>query len=218
MMVKLRSIFLCLFFSFVLSNVACSAQTTVTQKSEVIQNSTSPMSEPSAPVGWKKYQLGDTLTFNVILPAEPISGVSAIKDTEQTARTYISKTSSGVYGASYLNDLPLAASRSTVSGDEFFFDTFIKAFATDSQTSLGKDGTSINFKMLGQRGITIGNVEGLEQDFSVGKFLGRARLYRIEQGGLCFVAIWTETSPRVERTMFFDSVRIVGAPNPKSKL
>lgn len=215
MITKLSSILLGLFLSTLLPNVACSAQTTITQKGEAIQNSTSPMSEPSASVGWKRYQLGDTPKFSVTLPNEPISSVSVIKDTEQTARTYISKTSSGVYGASYLNDLPFAASRSTVSGNEFFFDTFIKAFALNIQTSIPKDGTNLKFKMLGWHGITIGNLEGLEQDFSVGKFLGRARLYRIEQGGLCFVAIWTETSPLVERTTFFDSVQIVSALNPR---
>jgi hypothetical protein len=72
--------------------------------------------------------------------------------------------------------------------------------------------------MLEQRGITIDNFEGLEQDFSVDNFFGRARLYRIGQGGLCFVAIWSEASPPAERIAFFDSVQIVSVVNSRLNL
>lgn len=213
MIPKIPSILLGLFLSVALPNLSCSAQTTSTQKGKTAQSSALPMSESSAPVGWKRYQLGEIPVFSLILPTEPVVGISVNKDTNQSTRTYISKISAGVYGASYLNDLPFAASRATESGNEFFFDTFIKAFVLNGQNSVPESGVNLKFKMIGQRKIAIGNFEGLEQDFSVGKSLGRARLYRIGQRGLCFVAIWTENSPLVERTKFFDSVQIVTTIN-----
>lgn len=209
MRIKSLSFLIGLLLSASSSSIACVSQTLTTQ-----ETSATPAQRPARVVGdstasarWKRYNLDDVPSLNLILPSEP-ERQTASSGTAETTRVYMSRDSSGVYGAAYLDDLPAAASRSEESGKDFLFNTFIKAFAVSFQNLVQVKGNDLQVKMLEQRQVRVSGVEGIEQDFTLDSFNGRARIIRVGDVGVSMVAIWTQNARLSDRIAFFDSARV----------
>lgn len=174
------------------------------------------LATPSSLTGWKRYPIEGVSSFSIVLPNEPQHRAVASSASTEPTHVYLSSDKSGVYGLGYLADLPAAAARSESTGQEFFFDTFIKAFALESQINSPHKIDKIEFQMSAQRKAEISGISGLEQDLTVGHFPGRVRMVRIGKEGFCVVAIWKQSAPPVEAASFFDSVMLVSEQKPGS--
>ena len=196
-------------------NVSCASQRASTQG---VVATPSPLLSKAAnnfptPAGWERYTLNDRPSLSLILPGEPEYLAHDSGATERT-RVHVSKNRLGIYGVAYLSDLPAAARTSTESGNEFFFNTFLKPFAMNFANDTETKGASRQPLMMEQRSIAIGDIEGIEQDFALGRLRGRTRLFRVGLVGLCVVAMWKEDAPTADQTAFFDSVRIMSGADP----
>lgn len=208
--IKSSSFLIGLLFIIASSSVACRAQTINTQEASTTPRQARGEKDSSAPAGWKRYDFDKPLTFSLILPNEPERQVSTVPDGAETAHVYISKSDSGVYGVTYIDNLPAVASRSVESGNEFFFKMFVKNFAMKLQSAGQQKGDNLQFKVITDQRITVNGLDGLERNFSIGLIQGRARLVRVGQAGFCVVAVWKQTAPSAERDAFFNSVKIAG--------
>jgi hypothetical protein len=202
-----------LLLSIASSSISCRAQTTSSRETSATLHQAEGEKDSSTPAGWKRYDFDKPLSFSLILPSEPERRKSAIAGGEETAHVYISKSDSGVYGVTYIDNLRAVASRSEESGNEFFFNMFVKDFAMKLQSVGQQKGDDWQFKVIDDKQITVNGFDGLERNFSIGDFRGRVQLVRAGQAGFCVVAIWEQTAPSAERDAFFKSVKIVSEVN-----
>jgi hypothetical protein len=132
-----------------------------------------PVADKLAPAGWTRYEVGEPARFSLILPAVP--GASAermelMPGVAVTVRTYLSSTDSGIYGATYVDDLPAAMMNETAK--RTFFEGFVKGFAEGFQKGMDANGAGGQLKWLEQRTATASGLPGYEQDlsYSVGRY------------------------------------------------
>ena len=210
MRIKFTTLILWLILGFTSLSIACVAQSLSSRKAT---DASTPLpaksvNETSALAGWKRYTFSDASSISLILPSEP-ERLSYDSGAAETTHVYISKNDSGVYGVAYLTDLPAAARSSEESGNEFFFNTFIKPLAMSFQKDIQTKGIDLPHQMLEHRQTQVSGLDGMEQDFSLGTFQGHALLFRDGQAGICVVAIWKQSVPVTDRTAFFNSVKVV---------
>lgn len=162
-----------------------------------------------APAGWTRYEVGEPSRFSLILPAVP--GASAermelMPGVTVTVRTYLSSTDSGIYGATYVDDLPAAMMNETAK--RTFFEGFIKGFAEGFQEGMKANGGGGQLKWVEQRAATASGLAGYEQDFSFDRLAGRVRL--VFEGGRAYavMAFWNALSSNSERATFFESLKV----------
>lgn len=168
-----------------------------------------PVADKLAPAGWTRYAVGEPALFSLILPAEPGASVERMNITPGvavTVRTYLSSTDSGVYGATYVEDLPAASLTETMKRS--FFEGFVKGFAEGFQEGMKTNGVDGQLTMLEQRTATASGLAGYEQDFSFDRLTGRVRL--VFDGGRAYavMAFWNALSTNSERSIFFESLRV----------
>ena len=168
-----------------------------------------PVADKLAPAGWTRYEVGEPVRFSLILPAEPSMSVERINITPGvvvTARTYLSSTDSGVYGATYVDDLP--ASMLNEAMKRTFFEGFVKGFAEGFQEGMKANGVVGQLQMLEQGTATASGLAGYERDFSFDKLTGRVRL--VFDGGRAYavLAFWNALSSNSERSTFFESLKV----------
>jgi len=194
----------------VTSNIACAARTASSPdvNGAPPSNQVRAIDKSSASTEWKRYYLSGTHSLSLVLPSEPEQTTHDSGAPEMT-RVHISNHKSGVYGVAHLSDLPAAARLSTESGNEFLFNTFIQPFAVNFQRIAQTNNGSLKPRMLEERKASVSGFEGIDQDFSLGAFNGRARMFRVGQTGICVVAIWKQDTSSTEQTAaFFDSVKV----------
>lgn len=200
-----------LLFSLASLSLACASRKVDTQDAKASPRQTG-ADDSSSPAGWKRYDFKEPLAFSMILPNKPEQRVSTLPVETETSHLFISKGNSGVYGATYITDLPAVASRWESAGNNLFYELFIRDFAMKLENK-GVE-KSIDFesqvRFTTDRQVTINGQEALERDFILGDFQGRTQLRRIGQAGFCVVAIWKQGTPLVERDAFFNSVKIAG--------
>jgi hypothetical protein len=167
------------------------------------------VADKSAPTGWTRYEIGEPARFSLILPAQP--GVSAERmnvtpGVTVHVQTFLSSADSGVYGATYVDDLPAAALNEAMK--RTFFDGFVKGFAEGFQEGMKAHGAGGQLKMLEQRTTTASGLSGYEQDFSFDGLTGRVRL--VFDGGRAYavLAFWNALSTNGERSTFFESLKV----------
>jgi hypothetical protein len=208
MRIKRSNYILSLTLVFISLSIACIARSINSQKAnEASQLPARSADATSAPAGWKRYSLNDASSVSLILPSEP-EHLSYDSGTAEKTHVYISKNDSGVYGVAYLADLPAAARISEESGNEFFFNIFIKPFAVSFKKAIQSNDNDLPHQMLGHKQARVSGFDGMEQDFSLGTFQGRALLFRVNQAGICVVTIWKQPAAPNDITYFFSSVRV----------
>ncbi|MCA1556743.1 MAG: hypothetical protein LC747_08655, partial [Acidobacteria bacterium] len=168
-----------------------------------------PVADKLAPVGWTRYEVGEPARFSLILPAEPSMSVERMNmapGVAVTARAYLSSTDSGVYGATYVDDLPATILNEATK--RTFFEGFVKGFAQGFQEGMKANGVAGQLQMLEQRTATASGLAGYERDFSFDKLTGRVRL--VFDGGRAYavMAFWNALSSNSERSTFFESLKI----------
>lgn len=195
-------------------SVACASRTINTQ---VAKETPTPLQgggrdDSTSTAEWKRYDFDKPLAFSISLPSEPERRVSTFPSQTATSHVFISRSNSGVYGAVYISDLPAVARHWESSGNQFFYEIFIKDFAVKLEGK-GEDD-NIDFdshvRFTAEWQVTVSGLEGLERDFSIKDSQGRMQLLRVGQASFCVVAIWKQTATLAERDAFFDSVKIVG--------
>lgn len=194
-------------------SVACGSRAINTQGTKATPQQVGAIDDSSAPFGWKRYEFDKPLSFSLILPNEPEQRVSTFSGGTETSHVYISTSRSGVYGLTYIDDLPAVAKRYPESGHEFFFETFVKDFALRLQNSEREENVDIQFKQfkaLKETQAVVSGIEGLEWSFLVGPFQGRMQIARVGQAAFCLVAIWKQTASPAEQDAFFNSAKITG--------
>jgi hypothetical protein len=215
--VKIRPgpFFIALLLSLTSSSIACASRNINAQDVKAApqpKSSSSSGDDSSTPTGWKRYIFDKPLAFSLMLPGEPERRVSTFPGKTETAHVFISESSSGVYGVTYISDLPAVARSWEGAGNELLYDIFIKDFATKIEK---KAGSSPDFasqvKFSSERQVTLSDMESLERNFSAGDFRGRMQLVRVGQAGFCVVALWKQAAPPAEQDAFFNSVKITGA-------
>jgi hypothetical protein len=168
-----------------------------------------PVADKLAPEGWTRYEIGDPARFSLLLPAEPVvqaDRVTIIPGVVATARNYLSVTGSGVYGVSYLDELPAALRDDTRK--RTFFVGYVKDFAQGFQAGMKNRGAAVSLTMLEQRPVTFGGMAGYEQDFSYGDVMGRMRLVFDPGSAYAVVAVWKGLSSNNEIDAFFASLKV----------
>lgn len=168
-----------------------------------------PVVDTLAPAGWTRYEVGAPALFSLLLPAEPgasVERMNIMPGVLATVRTYLSATDSGVYGATYVDDLP--ASLLNETSKRSFFEGFVKGFAEGFEQGMKAHGATGTLQMLEQRSATMSGLAGYEQDFSFDKLQGRVRL--VFDGGRAYavLAFWNALSSNSERNTFFESLKV----------
>lgn len=168
-----------------------------------------PVEDKLAPAGWTRYEVGEPALFSLILPSEPgasVERMNVMPGVAATVRTYLSPVDSGVYGTTYVDDLPAAMLNET--GKRAFFEGFVRGFAEGFEQGMNRHGTAGKLQMLKQRTATASGLAGYEQDFSFDKLQGRVRL--VFDGGRAYavLAFWNALSSNSERGTFFESLKV----------
>jgi len=164
-----------------------------------------------APAGWMRYRIGEPERFSLILPVPPEAGgerATFATGEVMTVRTYMSLGAAGVYGANYIEDVPVAVAGGTEGVQHAFFDGFVKGFAGEFQEVMKKQGSTEQLKILEQRSATAGGLAGYEQDLSFGLVTGQLRLVFDGRRAYGLMALWPADAPESERKLFFESLRV----------
>jgi hypothetical protein len=168
-----------------------------------------PVGDKLAPAGWKRYEVGEPALFSLILPAEPgvsVERMNVMPGVAATVRTYLSSVDSGVYGATYVDDLPPAILNETAK--RAFFEGFVRGFAQGFEQGMKAHGATGKLQMLEQRTATASGLAGYEQDFSFDKLQGRVRLVFDGVRAYAVLAFWNALSSNSERSTFFESLQV----------
>jgi hypothetical protein len=207
------SFLIALLLSLASWSVACGSRAINTWDAKTAPQRFGGIDDSSAPLGWKRYEFDKPLAFSLILPDEPEKRVSTLYGGPETSHVYISMSRSGVYGLTYIDDLPAVAKRYPESGHEFFFESFVKDFALRLQNSGQEKGSDLGFKqfkVIKETQVAVSGIEGLEWSFLVGPFQGRMQMGRVGQAAFCLVAIWKQAASLSEQDAFFNSAKITG--------
>lgn len=163
-----------------------------------------------APAGWTRYEIGEPARFSLLLPAAPESSVEQQNDlfpgVSVTTRTYLSSTDSGVYGATFVDDLPAAIMNEEAK--QTFFEGFVSGFAQGFQEGMKAHGASGEVRMLDQRAARASGLAGYEQGFSFETLTGRVRLVFEGRRAYAVMAFWNALSTNSERDTFFASLKV----------
>lgn len=211
MKIRSSAFLIALLLSLVFFGVACASRSVNTQDAKATSPASSGRDDSALPAAWKRYNFDQPLAFSLILPGEPEQRAHTIIGGTEKSHVYLSRNSSGVYGLTYIDNLPAVARRAEEDGNEFFFDLFIKEFALKLQPN-GQEKSagpeSKQFKVTSEKPVVISGFDGLERDFSIGSFQGRAQLARMGEAAFCLIAIWQPTAPLAEQEAFFKSLKV----------
>lgn len=176
---------------------------------ETVPLAARPVADKLAPAGWTRYEIGQPMRFSLILPAAPSGSQERMTLTPNltvTVRNYMSLGESGLYGATYIDDLPAEVMNAAMK--RTFFEYFVKGFAEGFQTEMNKNGAPGQVNMLAQRAATAGGLSGYEQDFTFEKMTGRVRLVYDGSRAYAVLSFWSDPATEADRTAFFDSLRV----------
>lgn len=168
-----------------------------------------PVADKLAPAGWTRYEIGQPTRFSLILPAAPSVNAERMTLTPKitvTVRNYMSLGESGLYGATYIDDLPAELMNAAMK--RTFFESFVEGFAKGFQTQMSKSGAVGQLKMLEQRAATAAGLAGYEQDFSFETMTGRVRLVYDGARAYAVLSFWSDPATSGDRAAFFDSLRV----------
>ncbi len=168
-----------------------------------------PVADKLAPAGWTRYEIGQPTRFSLILPAAPTGSAERMRLTPKmtvTIRNYMSLGASGLYGATYIDDLPAEMLNDAMK--RTFFEYFVKGFAEGFREGMKKGGSTAEMKMLEQRAATIAGLSGYEQDFTFEKMTGRLRLVYDGARAYGVLSFASEPMNEADRTAFFNSLRV----------
>ena len=173
------------------------------------QSAARPVADTLAPAGWTRYEIGQPTRFSLILPAAPTASAERMTLTSKitvTVRNYMSLGASGLYGATYIDDLPQELMNNAMK--QTFFEYFVKGFAEGFQEGMKKGGSAGQMKMLEQRAATTGGLSGYEQDFTFDAMTGRLRLVYDGARAYGVLSISNDPAGDADRATFFDSLRV----------
>jgi hypothetical protein len=168
-----------------------------------------PVADKLAPAGWTRYEIGQPTRFSLLLPGEPSGSTERMTLTPKiavTVRNYMSLGESGLYGATYIDDLPAEIMNAAMK--RTFFESFVEGFAKGFQTQMSKSGAGGQMKMLAQRPATAAGLSGYEQDFSFETMTGRVRLVYDGARAYAVLSFWSDPATNADRVAFFDSLRV----------
>ncbi|HEV2800441.1 MAG TPA: hypothetical protein VGW12_08090 [Pyrinomonadaceae bacterium] len=168
-----------------------------------------PVADKLAPEGWTRYEIGQPTRFSLILPGTPSGGTERMTLTPKvsvTVRNYMSLGNSGLYGATYIDDLPADVMNAAMK--RTFFEHFVKGFAEGFEQGMKKGGSTAQMKMLELRPATVSGLGGYEQDFTFDKMTGRLRMVYDGARAYAVLSFWSDPTTDADRTAFFDSLRI----------
>lgn len=168
-----------------------------------------PVADKLAPAGWTRYEIGQPTRFSLLLPGQPSGSTERMTLTPKiavTVRNYMSLGESGLYGATYIDDLPAEIMNAAMK--RTFFESFVEGFAKGFQTQMSKSGARGQMKMLEQRAATAAGLSGYEQDFSFETMTGRVRLVYDGARAYAVLSFWNDPATNADRVAFFDSLRV----------
>jgi hypothetical protein len=168
-----------------------------------------PVADKLAPAGWTRYEIGQPTRFSLILPGAPSANAERMTLTPKiavTVRNYMSLGESGLYGATYIDDLPAEVMNAAMK--RTFFESFVEGFAKGFQAQMSKSGAGGQVKMLEQRPAMAAGLAGYEQDFSFDTMTGRVRLVYDGSRAYAVLSFWSDPATNGDRAAFFDSLRV----------
>lgn len=208
MKLTLSSILIAVLLSIASSSLACASRPI--SVTDANGSARSVGGDESLPAGWKRYDFQKPLAFSLLLPGEPEQRITPLLDGAALSHVFISAGNSGVYGATYISDLPAVARLWESTGSKLLYEMFIKDFAVKLAGKGGEQGAGFDSKIrfTTELPVTVSGLKGLEREFSIEDFRGRMRLVSVGPAGFCLVAIWKQTAPPAELDAFFNSVRV----------
>jgi hypothetical protein len=168
-----------------------------------------PVADKLAPAGWTRYEIGSPMRFSLLLPAEPSGSQERMILTPKITvviRNYMSLGASGLYGATYIDDLPAEVMNEAMK--RTFFESFVKGFAEGFQEQMSKAGQTEQVTMLEQRAATAAGLAGYEQDFAFDRMTGRVRLVYDGAQAYAVLSFWSDPATDADRIAFFNSLRV----------
>ncbi len=165
--------------------------------------------DPSAPAGWKRYELQFSTgnVMSIFMPS--LSEVTANQlpmgpGTPATNYMYTASTPTDVYVISYLAGLPAEVTdnpqmRATL------FDGFWRGFAQGVKRTLEKNGLQVELVTQPARKKTVNGFEAQEQQFAIGTMQGTVQAVISGGYGYAIVALSLEDKPGADHNSFLNS-------------
>lgn len=196
----------------VLAVVSASAQTPAPQAA-ITPIPAKVIEDPKAPVGWRRYQIGEAPVFSVILPSPPeVSAQRAPGAATAVVNLYITSNDNAVYAASRLQGLGVNMETVTEAARAVFFKNYVEGFTKGFHSSLAQNNITHELKMLPPIKVRAANREAFQQDFTVGPLTGRAQLTFAGSAAFCIITIWNPQTPAIDRESFLNSFQLIGPP------
>jgi hypothetical protein len=173
------------------------------------------LEDKSAPEGWKRYQFdyngGDLLS--VIMPSAPreYAGKGQVATDvliRMMTHSFSANTKTESFNALYVDDLSIPSEKMSENQKNIFYDALWDGFAKGMVNAFKDAGQTVEAKALETGNITIGDYKGIEQNFSVGPFHGRARIVLAGKYAYMALATWTSETPAEQVEAFFNSFKI----------
>jgi hypothetical protein len=162
-----------------------------------------------APVGWRRYQIGEPVAFSAIFPKQPAgeSGRVSGNDGSMIVRTYFAPTETALYGVVYTTDLEGAVEIKTEEQKKKSFNDFIHGFANGFLgVEMGKENP--RFSITAERQVKVSGLDAYEKEFVLGDYLGRSQLLFMGPKKCAVIVLWNENNPLKERTTFFSAFTV----------
>lgn len=190
-------------------SISCPAQKPTTNN---LTPTPTPTDAKTNAEGWKRYQLenknGDVI--GVYLPQKPeefLGGKFRVApNVVLPTDLYIVAANEEFYAVVFVNELP---NKTGLMSDEqkadIFFGCWRGVIEQARQVLEKKSGNPVEVKPLGQTKVNVNGREGRVEDFTVGSFLGHARMLFAEKRAYMLVGLWPEDRAREKRASFLDS-------------
>jgi hypothetical protein len=162
---------------------------------------------------WKRFQFGDPLLFSLILPQPPKTNnlYTTGSDGGVTTWYFVANSLVASYGAAYSIYDEYSSNPGTQkteaqkrAGYNNFAAGFVNGLLQGTQAAEGERG-----RVLAERRIRAGGVDGFERDFAFTAYQGRLQMFYVGQRSVVLFAIWKpEVDSSKERADFFKSLTL----------
>jgi hypothetical protein len=177
------------------------------------------LEDTQATAGWKRFQFGEPLLFSIILPQQPKESATYTtgNDGGVTSWHYIATSPAATYGITYAvyDDDPALEKTEAQKRTSYnnFAAGFVNGLLHGAQAAEGEYG-----RVLAERRIRAGGIEGFERDFAFLEYQGRLQMFFVGVRSVGLFAIWkTPVESSRERADFFKSLTLEMARGPASE-
>jgi len=204
--------------SLALCGVICVLNSTITVNAQIGKRPRNTVPPPpttakggsALPAGWQQYQF-DAAKFSAAFPAKPEEEAEQVNHgggLRSTTRSFITSNDAGVFMVAYMSELPINAERMPAHLRQSFYEGMWKGVVDGFREGMKENGLLYEVKVLGGRPVSVGGLDGREQDFMLGPLVGKCQMTLTGQRGYLILTLLGEDASENERAYFFNSFKI----------